>query len=116
MRLRLPFSKRAGQVLGDGSAQLRDLHQLVVMLIEEVSGKVLAKSALGGKGDHGCLPIALSSAALICESSEVAASMASAWVADRYRGRRAALIPPEFEQPERVIARAISPPVAGRRD
>ena len=43
MGLRLPFGERAGQVIGDGSAQLRDLHIFVVMLVQQVSGKVLTE-------------------------------------------------------------------------
>ncbi|MCY1562472.1 hypothetical protein D9M68_998760 [compost metagenome] len=58
MGLHLPFLEGTVQVARDGTAQIGDLGQLVVIGIQQVGGKILTAAALRGKRDHVSLPSA----------------------------------------------------------
>ncbi|MNN91028.1 hypothetical protein D3C81_2090800 [compost metagenome] len=56
MGLHLPFLEGTVQVARDGTAQIHDLGQLIVVGIQQVGGKILAAAALRSKRDHRSLP------------------------------------------------------------
>ena len=49
---RIPFGKRAVEVLRDGAAHLGDFNAVVVVSVEQVGGELLSAGALIAFGDH----------------------------------------------------------------
>lgn len=68
-RLRLPFLKGAVQVVRDGAAHFEDIDALIVVVVEELGGQILAAVAPVALEDHGGMGIRIRNFSFVIRSS-----------------------------------------------